>query len=301
MRRARQARMAELGMVFGDDDVELIEGEQWDELSVEMRERAAREMEVYAAMVEEMDRNVGRIIEELTSQGTLEETVILFMSDNGASGSDWSEVRRIFAGMGVGPDLLADFDKANSNPSAIGAQDSFIVYGPQWAQAAMAPFRLYKGYTNEGGIKSAAFVRGPGIVHAQSSDALLSVRDIFPTLLDLAGLRPKASNNAGGARSWSALLSGREGAVRAGDDFIAMEFNGRRMIIRADGWKAVYSSATVRGLGGGTPSWQLFNLRNDPSEVSDLALSRPQILTELVAEWEKYARENNIRADLLKK
>lgn len=298
LERARREQMAALGFRVDDGDAALVEGDEWGSLAESTRQQAAREMEVYAAMVEEMDRNVGRVIAELRRTGDLENTVIIFMSDNGASGSGFAEVYRIYANLGTDPAVLATLGSANASPSAIGAPDSFAVYGSQWSQASMAPFRLYKGFTNEGGIRSAAFVRGPGIQSGGISNSLLTVRDIYPTLLDLAGIAYPADTSDGAGRSWEPLLSGSSRDIRDADDIVAIGFNGRRMITRADGWKAVYSAPTARGVGQGVAEWQLYDLTTDPSERRNLAQARPDILEALVARWAAYAEANNIRADI---
>ncbi|MFV0643843.1 MAG: sulfatase-like hydrolase/transferase, partial [Sphingomonadaceae bacterium] len=264
LEQSRRERMAALGFAIDTDDASLVEGEDWQSLPQDERDRAATEMEVYAAMIEEMDRNVGRVIAELDRAGELESTVIIFMSDNGASGSSFSEVRSIYTNLGTDPSVLASLDTASSAPSAIGAPDSFAVYGSQWSQAAMSPSRLYKGFTNEGGIRSAAFVSGPGIQGGTISDTLLSVRDIYPTLLDLAGVAHEADSTDGGARSWLPMISGSATRIRNPNEILAMGFNGRRMIARADGWKAIYSAPASRGLHRGAPVWQLYNLNEDP-------------------------------------
>lgn len=298
LERSRRERMAALGFDVGVDNESLVRGEEWESQPQQWRDRAAREMEVYAAMVEEMDSNVGRVIDELRRTGNLDNTVIIFMSDNGASGSSFEEIYGIYAGLGSNPAVLASLRSGNAAPSAIGAPDSFAVYGSQWSQASMAPFRLYKGFTNEGGIRSAAFVRGPGIQSGGISNSLLSVRDIYPTLLDLAGIAYPADNSDGAGRSWMPLLSGASAEIRDLDDIVAIGFNGRRMISRADGWKAVYSVPAARGLEQGAAEWQLYDLTTDPSERRNLAQARPDILHALVARWTAYAEANNIRAEI---
>ena len=295
---SRRERMAALGFDVEAGDAGLVEDDEWTSLSELTRQQASREMEVYAAMVEEMDRNVGRVIAELQRTGDLENIIIIFMSDNGASGSSFAEVYSIYANLGTDPAVLATLRSANATPSAIGAPDSFAVYGSQWSQAPMAPFRLYKGFTNEGGIRSAAFVWGPGVQSGVISNSLLTVRDIYPTVLDLADITYPADSGDGAGRSLKPLLTGASPEIRDADDIVAIGFNGRRMITRADGWKAVYSSPAARGLEQGVPVWQLYDLASDPSEMRDLAQARPDILQTLVARWAAYAEANNIRAEI---
>ena len=124
-------------------------------MSAEERAVSARTMEVYAAMVERIDWNVGRLVEHLKASGDLDDTVILFLSDNGAEGA-LIEAVPVF-----GPMLMAFIAEHYDNRlENIGRPNSYVWYGPRWAQAATAPSRLYKTHTAEGGIRVVAFLTG---------------------------------------------------------------------------------------------------------------------------------------------
>src|SRR5581483_6607142 len=140
-------------------------------------------MEVYAAMVERMDWNIGRVIDYLTETGELDDTVVIFLSDNGAEGA-------IVEAMPLrGPQIAAQIEKYCDNSlDNLGGPTSYIWYGPRWAQAATAPSRLHKAFTTEGGIRVVGFVTWPGFARqAQIGTAFATVMDIAPTVLELAG------------------------------------------------------------------------------------------------------------------
>ncbi len=129
---------------------------EWEALEDEERAKSARAMEVYAAMVERMDWNIGRVVDYLRRQGELDNTFVLFMSDNGAEGALLEAFPKF------GPDLLGFLDRHYDNSlENIGRANSYVWYGPRWAQAATAPSRLYKAFTTQGGIRVPALVRYP--------------------------------------------------------------------------------------------------------------------------------------------
>lgn len=129
-------------------------GGGWDSLTAGQKQIASRDMEIYAAMVDRLDRNVGRVIETLRQSGELDNTVIVFLADNGAEGLDPET---------TGKELLgARVAKADNRLENRGAGTSYVAYGPGWAQAATAPSWLIKGYATEGGTRTTAFVSGRG-------------------------------------------------------------------------------------------------------------------------------------------
>ncbi|RME62355.1 MAG: arylsulfatase, partial [Alphaproteobacteria bacterium] len=158
-------------------------GVPWESLSGARKRVAARAMEIYAAMVDQIDVHVGRLIDRLDADGLLDDTVIIFMSDNGAEGHDLDETwpRDLFPDIRKAIDARHDFSFEN-----MGAPGSYVLYGPDWASAAAPALRLYKGFPTEGGTRVAAFVRYKGFLSGEISGRYFSVKDIAPTLLDLA-------------------------------------------------------------------------------------------------------------------
>ena len=136
-------------------------------------------MEVYSAMIECMDFHIGRVIEYLEKTGQLENTVVIFMSDNGADGGDVTSPQMPFATF-----IKEQCDNSFEN---YGRKGSFISKGRNWAQACSAPYKMWKGFTTEGGLRVPAFMYQPGMKQKGTIDRqLLTVMDVAPTVLELS-------------------------------------------------------------------------------------------------------------------
>lgn len=290
LRAERLERQKAMGLIAPDAEPhELFGVEPWESLSAEERAFSARRMEIYAAMVDEMDQSVGQVLDALRQSGQLDNTIIIFFSDNGPHARPEDAPRPNQPGMPVDPQRIAALNIDNRF-DALGSAQSYTAYGPGWAQAGSAPSRLFKGVTTQGGIRTTAFVAGPGVRSGEISNALLHVMDISPTLLALSGSRPEDAAILEG-RSWRPLLTGEAEDVRTEDDALGWElFNGRAL--RKGDWKAVYLAARL--LGRQESRWELFNIRHDPGETHDLAEAEPERLAELVAEWNRYAERNRV-------
>lgn len=258
----------------------------WTRLGDEQRLIAARRMELLAAMVENLDHNIGRLVDYLRRTGQYRNTVILFFSDNGAEGNP---VNRIVDD----PEWVErEFDNRLQN---MGRRHSYVFTGPGWAQASTAPFRYFKAFPAEGGIRTPAIVAGGGATLREGFDgAFVSVKDVAPTLLDLAGVAHPGEVYRGrgiapleGA-SMAPFLAGRAATVHDADHVMGWELFGRRALRRGD-WKIVWLSPPY-----GQSRWQLFDLANDPAETTDLSDRNPQKLAELVAHWDAYAERNGV-------
>ena len=263
---------------------------EWTQLSETERAFSARTMEVYAAMVDRMDQNVGRVVSQLKQSGQYDNTVIVFLSDNGAEGAIVEALPII------GPHFAAQIRRHYDNSLAnAGRRGSYIWYGPRWAQAATAPSRLNKMYTTEGGIRVPAFIRLPGNRRAgQISGVFATAMDVAPTFLELAGVPHPGTRYRGRdivlprGRSLCAWLAGETERVHPEGTSTGWELFSRRAI-RQDDWKAVY----VPDLHGQS-TWQLYDLSRDQGEVVDLAATHPDKLAELLRLWERYRDETGV-------
>ena len=183
LREKRLQRLKELGIVARDAKAfpRLPSVMAWDELPEEERALAARDMEVYAAMVDYMDGQIKRVFDQLKAAGEYENTLIIFFSDNGANGSSLMNYP------GQTNDYMSTFDNRLENR---GLEKSLIDMGPGWAQASMTPSRMFKGFTAEGGIRSPLLVKLPGkMANAGTiNQSFLHIRDIMPTILDAADI-----------------------------------------------------------------------------------------------------------------
>ncbi|KAI0473829.1 putative arylsulfatase, partial [Xylariaceae sp. FL0804] len=220
LRQRRLKALIERGLVPADVEPAPSVGEvpkEWDEMDADERAASARKMETYAAMVDQIDAHLARLVAYLERSGELDNTFVLFMSDNGAEGK-LLEALPVSAGMPLG-DIIAQFyDNSLAN---IGAANSFVFYGPRWASAATAPSRGFKGWTTEGGIRCPCLVRYPPLMTrghhgrttaAQVTHEFTTVMDILPTVLELAGVPHPGATFRGRSvaaprgRSWAAHL-----------------------------------------------------------------------------------------------
>ncbi|MEH6352842.1 arylsulfatase [Pseudomonas sp. 3JA] len=256
----------------------------WSALSVEEKEYSARTMEAYAAMVDAFDHEIGRLINHLKDKGLYDNTLIVFLSDNGPEGNDWSK--------DVENDqwIPKHFDVSLNN---IGRPNSFAYEGPAWGQVSAQPFRMFKAYTNEGGVRSASFMRLPFNDNPQRTDAVVTAMDVMPTILDVAGIKHPGTQYQGktvepmkGASALS-MLQGKSHAVHDSTYTVGIELMGRNAI-RKGNWKIVYSFDDGKG------TWALYDLATDRGELHDLSSKHPDKLNELLTEWTQYVRQNNV-------
>jgi arylsulfatase A-like enzyme len=295
LRQARLKNLIQLGMIPKDvkpHPVVADEVQGWDEMTEFQKEGSCKSMEAYAGMVECLDHNIGRVTDYLESIGELDNTYIMFFSDNGAEGAAYEAYPM------VSGELMAHLAKYyNNSLENIGNKDSFVWYGPRWAQAATAPSRLYKAYTTEGGVRVPCVIRYPPI-HKEKEGSIQStfatVMDITPTLLQLAGIQHPAPEFKGrkvehmrgkDMRPW---LNGTQETVHDPEAAFGWELCGRAAI-RKGNWKAVFIP-----LPKGTAAWQLYDLSKDPGETDDLAEQQADILKELLVHWEKYCDETGV-------
>jgi arylsulfatase A-like enzyme len=263
----------------------------WDKLTDEQRRLAAHKMELYAAMIEYMDDQIGRLIDHLKKAGKYDNTLIVFMSDNGAAGEDLAELVTKLA-----PTAKDWFDKTFDNrPENWGRQGSCIEYGPPWAQVSSVPFRLFKGVVAEGGIRAPLIVSGPGVKHEGTiNHSVLHVMDLTPTFLESAGVEHPSKKEGSkvappqGKSMWP-LLAGREKATRTDSDWLGWELFGNRAIRQGD-WKLLY---LLKGAGG-TGDWELFNLKDDPAEMHALSAKHPEKREALLKLWDEYVKTNGV-------
>jgi len=183
LRQERLERLKALGIIPKSTQAfpRLANVEAWDDMSADKRRERARDMEVYAAMIDYMDEQIGRVIDHLKDTGEYKNTLILFFSDNGANGALPT------AYPGQTEEYLNSFDNSLENR---GLANSFIEQGPGWAQASMSPSRMFKAFPSEGGIRSACLVKVPGqpTNAGAMNHSFFHVRDIMPTILDAAGV-----------------------------------------------------------------------------------------------------------------
>ena len=258
----------------------------WDSLPGDMQKELARNMEVYAGMLEYLDMSVGRVFEYLKKEGMYDNTLIIFMSDNGANGATAS----LYPGNEDGA-YISTFDNSIGNR---GLKNSYIETGAGWAQASSSPFRYFKSFASEGGIRVPLIIKMPGqAVHAgQWNHGFVHVTDLMPTLLELAeAAYPDQYNghtiHPSTGKSIIPVLLGDSVTVHTGDGF---------------GWELFEMKAYIKGkwkllrlpepMGSG--NWELYDLENDPAETTDLSAQFPEIKMQLIEDWNQYAIQNEV-------
>ena len=294
VRAARLARMKEMGIV-GKDVVPfpgLPKVPSWDSLTPEQQKLSARRMEIYAAMLANMDHHIGRVLNQLKESGKLDNTLVIFFSDNGAEPVELNAlVESVFS-----PEAKQWFLKTfDQRPESWGKPGATVDYGPTWAQAGSVPFRMFKSYLAEGGIRSPLIIAGPGVKHAgEISPSFLHVMDIAPTLYELAGAQHPSKKRGSKivplqGKSLVPLLAGSAASIRGESDWVGWELFGNRAVRQGD-WKIL----NLLRVAGGSGDWQLYNLNDDPGETVDLAKQNPEKVKELVVRWNQYAKQNGL-------
>ena len=262
----------------------------WAELSEEERRRESRAMAVYAAMISEIDRHTGRVIDHLAQTGTLDNTLVIFFSDNGAEGHDLDETwsAELF------PDIRAVIDQRfDHSTEQMGRPGSYPLYGAGWAHAAAPHLRMYKAFTSEGGTRVTAFMRLPGGQPQPTLEhAMVSVRDVLPTVLDATGARvPESVAETLAGRSLLPLLRGEQAADWSGRSLV-VEFLGKQAV-RWGPWKLVQLPPPY-----GDGEFALYNLATDLGEGRDVSADHPDVVTDMLARYADYkARYGVIEPD----
>ena len=257
----------------------------WGALTPKEKKIESRKMELYAAMVDNLDNHIGRLIQFLKDEGLYENTVIIFMSDNGAAAEDFYNTPP------YSNFLTPRYDNRLEN---MGSPTSFVSYGPQWAKAGAAPFSHHKSYPTEGGIVAPMIIRG-GKLSATNviRNDFLSVMDIAPTILELAEtsypgdyasdkIQPMLGS------SMREYLWGNGSVVHDSTYAIGLEHGGRAYF-RKGRWKIVDREAPHR-----ESTFVLFNLATDPGEANNVALRYPEKFAEMMQDWRKYREEHGI-------
>ncbi|KAK0265097.1 hypothetical protein LTR91_024623 [Friedmanniomyces endolithicus] len=304
LREKRLQRMKELGLCAQDVEPHPViadEVKTWAAMTSEEKAKSSKAMEVFAAMVECIDHNVGKVVDYLEETGELDNTFVCFMSDNGAEGAAY-EAYPIVQGSMI-QHLQRYYDNRLEN---LGRGNSFIWYGPRWAQAATAPSRLYKAFTTEGGVRVPFLAKFPAAFASAEqknggiTNAFSTVMDLAPTILEMAGV-PHPSPDGQGTYQGRPVVSmrGRSMVPFLTDpsstrtihpaDFIHGWETCGRAAVRCGDYKIVFIPAPK-----GPEKWQLYNLARDPGEIHDLAAADPERLARMVRMWDRYVLETGV-------
>jgi arylsulfatase len=234
----------------------------WSSLSKKEQEEEAYIMAVYAAMIDRMDQGIGKVMAKLKEIGKDDNTIVIFMSDNGACAET--------------PDSTPDIPP--------GPVESYRATGPGWANASDTPFRLFKATSHEGGTRGPMIVRWPGVTKPGSfSDHVGHFIDFVPTFMEITGaeypseIRGRKLLRPDGI-SFLPVLKGEKPVEHP---FLCWEYSTAKAV-REEDWKLVKLKAK------GEVPWELYNLAEDPTELNDLSAQYPEKVGELMKLWEQW-------------
>ena len=287
LRTDRQQRMIEMGIV--DAKWKLTPRDQrasaWED--TEDKEWQSRRMEVYAAQVERMDQGIGRIVQALGQAGQLDNTLILFLSDNGGCAEELGSRGK---GLHIARRTRDNRPVRVGNDSSVmpGPEDTYQSYGLPWANASNTPFRRYKHWVHEGGIATPFIVHWPGRIKAQGElrEQAGHLIDIMPTCVEVAGAEYPSqykSRKILPAEGKSLVPAFENEAIQR--EAIYFEHEGNRAM-RVGQWKLVAK--------GSEGPWELYDLKEDRTEMNDLAQKHPEQAKKMAEMWDQWARRAQV-------
>ena len=295
LRNERRNSAVKLGLVPEATQLaDMPSTQDWDELSAQRKRYESKRMAVYAAMIEAMDQNIGRLIAHLKNKGVYDNTIFIFTSDNGAevSGPDDPLAfpqSRVAASVGY----HTDYDR-------LGLKGSFSSISPSFASAAVSPLAYYKFHTGEGGLRVPLIIAAPGRddFRAQQnsiSPAFAWVTDITPTILSLAEVSPPSGRFGGrevlgmSGKNLMPILSGLQERVYVESESVGYELTGHAALFQGD-YKLV-RVMPPRGDG----EWHLYNLVTDPGEAKDLKATEGKRYEQMQIAYAQFETDNSVQ------
>jgi arylsulfatase len=271
MREQRHKRMKEMGLIDPKWKLSSRDSRAYDWASANHDHEDLR-MAVYAAMIDSMDQNIGRLMAALKKSGEADNTLVLFLSDNGGCAEEPG---------GRSPKIIP------------GPKEFYAAVGPSWGWAQNAPFRRYKKWAHEGGIATPCIAWWPRQIKANSiTKEVGHIIDFMPTFLELAGGKYPAKHKGNDILpvEGKSLLPILNGGKRGGHDQIAWQWSGNRAL-REGKWKLVWDKLDKR--------WSLFDLEADRTETNDLASANPKRVVRLKKDWFAWAMKCGFNIDKL--
>lgn len=273
LRGRRHQRMLKMGLIpetwrLSPQDPNAAD---WHKLKLEKKREMDRKMAVYAAMIDRMDQNIGRVVDLLDTKGQLDNTLVLFLSDNGACHEGGT------FGQNFRPDLTGP----------IGTQNSYHSYGISWSNASNTPFRRHKHWVHEGGIATPLVVHWPAGIKARGElrRQVGHVIDLMATCVDVAGAEYPAKLNGHAVRPMEGVsLRPFFDSDRVTPRTLFWEHMQNRGV-RNGRWKLV----AARGSG-----WELYDVQRDPTELNNLIQTRPELARDLAAKWAAWAKRVDV-------
>ena len=274
IRQQRRQRMLEMGLIKDEWGLAEWESRTWNELSETEQDNSALRMSVYAAQVHCLDYNIGRVIDYLRNKGELDNTLVIFLSDNGACAEPYSET-----GFGT----IADINNQQHwvQPS----------YGKPWAMVSNTPFRKYKRRAYEGGITAPLIVSWPKQTKKYESglrNNICHVTDLMATFIDVAeATYPKTYHDGNNIipLAGTSLMPAISHPETKLHEYLFGE-HANNCYVRWNDWKAIRDEVTDK--------WELYFIPNDRTERHNLASEQPELLKQLVEKWEEWANSHHV-------
>jgi len=275
IRQERFERQKRLGLTPVNTEASVPDKDiyDWSRLSYDQRQLWAKKMEIFAAMVDRLDQTVGKLLKKLKDNGQLDNTLIVFLSDNGAPAED----------------LVRWFHGARVNSGPVGTEGSFESQSKNWSYASNTPFKAFKDYTYEGGINAPFIAWFPGKIAKGIRQGTGHVIDLAPTFYDLAGaVYPEdykgiKSNKLPGKSLLPVLFQGQDTVSRA--EGLFWERAGNRAA-RIGKWKLVSTWPSYK--------WELYDLEQDPTERKDVAALHHDVVSRLSIAYFRWAKDNGV-------
>lgn len=291
LRDNRQRAVKALGLVPQDAPMKrMATTADWQQLSAEEQRYQDKRMAVYAGMVDAMDFHIGRLMQYLKDIGEYDNTVIIFTSDNGPEGSDPTTASRLWP-------LIMWAQGYNNDYETLGERFSYNTIGISFASAAASPLGHYKFHSGEGGMRVPMIVSGPALAEQHQGEITHSkafVKDIAPTILALAGTQHPGTEYRGKTIEPNTginllpVINAQAESVYSEQDVIAYEIGGNAGLIKGDYKITLNRSEPNDG------RWHLYHLLSDPGETIAIEQEQPTVFSELLSEYEIYARDNGV-------
>ena len=277
IREERYKRMIDLGIIDSTWELSLQDSKEWDSLSDEQKAEMELRREIYAAQVDRMDQNIGRLVSYLEQHGLIDNTIIVFIDDNGACAEGGE--------LGGGPASQLET-----------REGYFLSYGKSWANASNTPFKRYKHWVHEGGISSPMIVHWPNGIPKNDEGSVIHqygfLPDIMATFVDLAGASYPQKYNGNDihplqGKSLVPLLKGEDKPVH--DEPIFWEHEGNKAV-RLGKYKLVMAWNAKN-----PEKWELYNMETDRTEMHDLAEELPEKVAEMKQMWNEWAERIGVQ------
>lgn len=276
LRQERYDRMLKMGLIEEHWALSPQDAKDWEELSAEKQEEMALRMAIYAAQVDRMDQNIGKLVDYLEAKGELDNTLIVFLDDNGACAEG-------------GPNGGGPADQLETK------EGYFLTYGQSWANASNTPFREYKHWIHEGGISSPFIVHWPNGIKEEQKGELVKqyghLPDVMATFMEVAGAAYPANRSGKSlpqpvGESLLPLISGADEMKRQQPLFWEHEGN---KAVRSGNYKLV-----MKWNDNGPQKWELYNMQSDRTELHDLSSEQPEMVSELAGLWKEWAEAHQV-------